>query len=180
MNTTLLCSAIVGIAGLIACTNLPVPNIDAASLLASNQQSQTETHHEESESSRTVEEINGKSIDDDEEDGDKKERRASKRDRDDDDDEDDRPRKKRKKNRDRDDDEDEDDEPRARKTEPEKLGFGATCKTNNDCESRACYVGSGELGYCTKMCDSWSDCPSFWECKKPGNAPQRICMQDED
>ena len=39
-------------------------------------------------------------------------------------------------------------------------------------------VGNGDLGYCTKMCNSWSDCPSHWECKRPGNAPQRICMQD--
>jgi hypothetical protein len=55
--------------------------------------------------------------------------------------------------------------------------FGKTCKKNNQCEADACFVGNGELGYCTKFCNSWSDCPSHWECRKPGNAPQRICMQ---
>ncbi|MFZ5441804.1 MAG: hypothetical protein ACOZQL_17505 [Myxococcota bacterium] len=78
------------------------------------------------------------------------------------------------------DDEDEDDAP-ARKSSrskaPARGGFQATCRTNADCESNTCYVGSGELGYCTKMCDSWSDCPSFWECKRAANAPQTLCMQ---
>lgn len=56
--------------------------------------------------------------------------------------------------------------------------FGSTCKTNADCSSKTCFVGRGELGYCTMMCNSWSDCPSHWECQRAANAPQRICMQD--
>lgn len=55
--------------------------------------------------------------------------------------------------------------------------FGATCKTNKDCSSKTCFIGTGNLGYCTMMCDSWSDCPSHWECQRARNAPQRICMQ---
>lgn len=55
--------------------------------------------------------------------------------------------------------------------------IGATCKKNNECSARACWVGAGNLGYCTKMCNSWTDCPKFWKCKRPGNAPQKICMQ---
>lgn len=56
--------------------------------------------------------------------------------------------------------------------------FGATCKTNKDCSSKTCFVGNGNLGYCTMMCNSWSDCPSHWECQRAANAPQKICMQD--
>jgi hypothetical protein len=79
-------------------------------------------------------------------------------------------------------DDEEDDEPR-RSTKKKKRGdgdFGKTCHKNNECEADACFTGHGDLGYCTKFCNSFSDCPSFWECKKPGNAPQRICMQDVD
>jgi hypothetical protein len=75
---------------------------------------------------------------------------------------------------------DEDEErPRSTKKKSKKeMDFGKTCRKNHQCENDACFVGNGDLGYCTKMCNSWSDCPSHWECKKPGNAPQRICMQD--
>ncbi len=79
-------------------------------------------------------------------------------------------------------DDEEDDAPR-RSTKKKKRGdgdFGKTCHKNNECAADACFVGNGDLGYCTTFCNSFSDCPSFWECKKPGNAPQRICMQDAD
>lgn len=75
------------------------------------------------------------------------------------------------------DDGDEEDARPKKKAKESKADFGATCRKNSECSSNTCFVGNGELGYCTKMCDSWSDCPSFWECKKAGNAPQRICMQ---
>jgi hypothetical protein len=55
-----------------------------------------------------------------------------------------------------------------------------TCHTNADCDSKVCFTGKGDLGYCTKMCNSFSDCPSFWECEHVGNAPQKICMQEKD
>ena len=58
--------------------------------------------------------------------------------------------------------------------------IGATCQHNSDCASDACWVGKGDLGYCTRMCDDFTDCPKFWECEKPGNAPQRICKQESD
>jgi hypothetical protein len=81
---------------------------------------------------------------------------------------------------------DADDEPAPRAT-PKKRGgsqpradFGATCRKNSECAFDACFVGHGNLGYCTKMCNSWSDCPTRWDCKRAGNAPQRICMQDQD
>lgn len=72
----------------------------------------------------------------------------------------------------------EDDAPTARKSAPSKAGFQATCTKNSDCDSNTCFVGNGNLGYCTKMCNSFSECPSFWECKRARNAPQAICMQD--
>jgi hypothetical protein len=58
--------------------------------------------------------------------------------------------------------------------------FGATCRHNDDCASNSCYVGSGELGYCTKICSGNLDCPMSYACthKGVGNAPQKICQQD--
>jgi hypothetical protein len=56
--------------------------------------------------------------------------------------------------------------------------FGATCRNNSECSSKTCFVGSGELGYCTQMCSSFTECPTHWECERAGNAPQKICMQD--
>ncbi len=55
--------------------------------------------------------------------------------------------------------------------------IGATCNRNSDCEAKACFTYGNGLGYCTKMCNSWSDCPSHWECRRAHNAPQQICMQ---
>lgn len=79
------------------------------------------------------------------------------------------------------DDDDEDAAPAAKKKSkeaPSRGGFQATCTKNSDCDSNTCFVGKGNLGYCTKMCNSFSECPSFWECKRAANAPQSICMQD--
>ena len=76
--------------------------------------------------------------------------------------------------------EDEDDErPAKKKSRKDKGDIGKTCHKNHECEADACFVGRGDLGYCTKMCNSFSDCPTFWECKRAGNAPQKICMQDD-
>ncbi len=80
------------------------------------------------------------------------------------------------------DDDDDEPAPTSRKSSkaqaPSRAGFQATCTKNADCESNTCFVGNGNLGYCTRMCNSFSECPSFWECKRAGNAPQSICMQD--
>jgi hypothetical protein len=76
-------------------------------------------------------------------------------------------------------DDGDDDAPRAKK-KSSKGDIGKTCHHNNECAADACYVGAGELGYCTKMCNSWSECPTHWECKRAQNAPQKICMQDAD
>src|SRR5215208_2428473 len=74
-------------------------------------------------------------------------------------------------------DEDEPDEPKPHKKsrkskDDDKADIGKTCHKNHECDADACFVGNGDLGYCTKMCNSWSDCPSHWECKRANNAPQ--------
>jgi hypothetical protein len=79
------------------------------------------------------------------------------------------------------DDEDAEPAPAAKKKSkeaPSRGAFQATCTKNSDCDSNTCFVGKGNLGYCTKMCNSFSECPSFWECKRAANAPQNICMQN--
>jgi hypothetical protein len=68
----------------------------------------------------------------------------------------------------------------SKKRDDDGAAFGATCSRNTDCDSNTCFTGHGDLGYCTKMCDSFTDCPKFWDCEKVGNAPQKICQQDAD
>jgi hypothetical protein len=132
-----------------ACSMLPFPGSGGGHAQTQTQQSST------SSSSQTEEmHVNGRPVALDDEEDDDRGRRSSRRE---DDEEDDRPKKKKSK---------------------KDMDFGKTCRKNHECENDACFVGNGNLGYCTKMCNSWSDCPSHWECKKPGNAPQRICMQD--
>jgi hypothetical protein len=132
-----------------ACSMLPFPGSGGGNAQTSTNQ----TSH--SSSSQTEEmNVNGKRVALDDEDEERESRR-----------------------RDRDADEEED-RPRSKKKSKKEMDFGKTCRKNHECENDACFVGNGNLGYCTKMCNSWSDCPSHWECKKPGNAPQRICMQD--
>lgn len=80
---------------------------------------------------------------------------------------------------------DDDDAPRHKANKKPRGGgadFGATCRENTDCASNTCYVGSGDVGYCTKICDDFGDCPMSWECTHEGvgNAPQKICQQEKD
>jgi hypothetical protein len=65
----------------------------------------------------------------------------------------------------------------AGRSQAAKGAFGATCNHNADCASSTCFVGNGSVGYCTKLCDSFTECPTFWECKRAANAPQKICLQ---
>jgi hypothetical protein len=85
----------------------------------------------------------------------------------------------------REDADDDDDAPKHKANhKPHSAGgaVGATCRENSECESNTCYVGSGEIGYCTEICDSFADCPKFWDCTHEGvgNAPQKICQQKVD
>jgi hypothetical protein len=40
-----------------------------------------------------------------------------------------------------------------------------------------CFVGASGDGYCTKICASASDCPASWTCRRPGSAPDKICIR---
>jgi Skp family chaperone for outer membrane proteins len=162
---------VLGLAALsVACAQLPggfqLPAFGPLESTSTSQESHTS-------SSEVTEEVNGRSVRDDDEDED-----------------DDAPKKKKKSKKSRaraeaeeEEEEAEDEAPvAASRSKKKEVGedIGATCQKNDECSARACFVGNGNIGYCTKMCNSWSDCPSHWECKKPGNAPQRICMQDTD
>jgi hypothetical protein len=83
-----------------------------------------------------------------------------------------------------DDADDQEPAPRAKKQPAsDRVGFGATCSRNSECESNTCYVGSGSLGFCTKMCTGDLDCPGLgFECRRPRNlnAPQSLCLQERN
>ena len=61
--------------------------------------------------------------------------------------------------------------------------IGAFCDANDDCDT-ACLFGFDEngnqtdFGYCTKRCDSFADCPTFWSCEEVGNANGTFCIED--
>lgn len=68
---------------------------------------------------------------------------------------------------------------------PRRGEFGATCRKNDECDSNTCYVGTGSLGFCTKICSDDDDCPNTmfeWSCYRPRNlnAPQKLCLQSKD
>ncbi len=87
-------------------------------------------------------------------------------------------------------DADEDDERPAKKKvskedAPSRFAFGATCRKNAECESNTCFIGTGSVGFCTKMCSDDDDCPNKmfeWSCYRPRNlnAPQKLCLQAKD
>jgi hypothetical protein len=57
---------------------------------------------------------------------------------------------------------------------------GDGCANNEECATGWCLFEPGaDFGYCTKECESFSDCPSFWECKKPSNASSKFCFKDD-
>lgn len=57
---------------------------------------------------------------------------------------------------------------------------GDPCETNSQCEGGVCLVrDDGDiLGYCSHKCDSFADCPSFWDCEELGNAAGTYCVQN--
>jgi len=56
---------------------------------------------------------------------------------------------------------------------------GGHCAGNEDCASRIClFKGDADFGYCSQVCESFADCPSFWDCEEVGNASGTYCVQD--
>lgn len=57
--------------------------------------------------------------------------------------------------------------------------IGDECQYDSDCESDICiFEGGASWGYCSKVCESWSDCPSFWDCEQLANTTAKYCVQD--
>jgi hypothetical protein len=48
--------------------------------------------------------------------------------------------------------------------------LGVVCRRDDDCASNTCLTG-----YCTKPCDSFSDCPSFWSCESAPKSTTKVC-----
>jgi Tol biopolymer transport system component len=62
-----------------------------------------------------------------------------------------------------------------------KAAFSKSCRQDRDCESNAClFKGRASMGYCTKECTSFSECPFQWECKNVRNGSSKYCVQDAD
>lgn len=58
-----------------------------------------------------------------------------------------------------------------------KSDVGKTCSKNRDCTDVCLFKGSADFGYCSKACESFTDCPTFWECNEVGNASGKYCIQ---
>jgi hypothetical protein len=62
--------------------------------------------------------------------------------------------------------------------------LGEQCVANGDCDADSCLFkvqedGSlADYGYCSGTCESFSDCPSFWDCGEVGNASGKYCIQN--
>lgn len=49
---------------------------------------------------------------------------------------------------------------------------GKACQTDDDCARKLCY-----RGYCTRACESFGDCPAFWDCDEVGRANEKLCVR---
>ena len=57
---------------------------------------------------------------------------------------------------------------------------GDECMSDGDCATNVClFAGDAAFGFCSIVCDSFSDCPSFWECEEVGNASTTYCVPGE-
>lgn len=53
---------------------------------------------------------------------------------------------------------------------------GATCDDDSDCEDLCIFaVDDPGAGICTHRCESFSDCPDFWDCSDIGAAAGTYC-----
>lgn len=55
---------------------------------------------------------------------------------------------------------------------------GAQCVKNADCPSNAClFKKNADYGYCSKTCQSFTECPTFWTCEAVQNGSSKYCTQ---
>jgi|GEM_PF-6748702 len=58
--------------------------------------------------------------------------------------------------------------------------IGEACKNHNDCRSRFCLYEEGRnYRYCSKNCNTNSDCPHDWQCLHPPGVPPEmfVCIK---
>lgn len=57
---------------------------------------------------------------------------------------------------------------------------GETCSENTDCAGSTCLVRrqTDVNGYCSKQCNSFSECPTFWNCEEIANGGGKRCVQN--
>ena len=56
--------------------------------------------------------------------------------------------------------------------------IGKTCQDADGCSTKLCVKSGGvTFGYCTKECESFTDCPDFWECAKVDNGSTTYCLK---
>lgn len=65
----------------------------------------------------------------------------------------------------------------------EQSDLGNQCEGNGDCSADTCLFkvddqgNYPDYGYCSGTCESFSDCPDFWNCEEVGNASGKYCVQ---
>lgn len=60
-----------------------------------------------------------------------------------------------------------------------KKKVGELCQGVSDCAGTSCLVRvQGDVsGYCSKQCNSFSECPTFWDCAEISNGAGKRCIQ---
>ena len=60
-----------------------------------------------------------------------------------------------------------------------KKKVGELCQGVGDCAGTSCLVRvQGDVsGYCSKQCNSFSECPTFWDCAEISNGAGKRCVQ---
>lgn len=56
---------------------------------------------------------------------------------------------------------------------------GDQCRTGTDCAGNMCLFRTGRndaTGFCSKVCMSFSECPTFWSCGSVNNASANYCI----
>ena len=53
---------------------------------------------------------------------------------------------------------------------------GDTCTDNSECNDVCVFAGDADFGICTTRCESFADCPDFWDCGPVGNASGDYCV----
>ena len=60
-----------------------------------------------------------------------------------------------------------------------KKKVAAQCELNAECAGGACLVRNQAdvFGYRSKPCQSFGECPPFWDCENIQNASAKYCVQ---